>query len=74
MGVSELFVNMSPSSLKVYRILQSSKKMTFKEISSQTDYSTRTVRYALRDLNDAGLIGKIPDMSDLRRCFYTINR
>ena len=74
MGISDLFVNLSPSSLKIYRILQSSKKMTFTEISSQTDYSTRTVRYALRNLNDAGLIGKIPDMSDLRRCFYTINR
>jgi DNA-binding MarR family transcriptional regulator len=74
MGINELFMNLPPSSLRVYKILQTSKQMTFKEISSQTNYSTRTVRYALRDLSDAGLIGKIPDMTDLRRCYYSINR
>ncbi|MFX0204574.1 MAG: winged helix-turn-helix domain-containing protein [Candidatus Hodarchaeota archaeon] len=74
MGISELFLNLPPSSLKIYKILQSQNQMTFKEITSQTSYSTRTVRYALRDLSDAGLIGKIPDMTDLRRCYYSINR
>ncbi|MFW9903632.1 MAG: winged helix-turn-helix domain-containing protein [Candidatus Thorarchaeota archaeon] len=74
MGISELFMKMPPSSLKIYKILQSQRQMTFKEITSQTDYSTRTVRYALRDLSDAGLIGKIPDITDLRRCYYSINR
>ncbi|UCG00750.1 MAG: winged helix-turn-helix transcriptional regulator [Candidatus Heimdallarchaeota archaeon] len=73
MGMTE-FMNLPPSSLKIYQILQTRKQMTFKEITSHTSYSTRTVRYALRDLNDAGLIGKIPDMTDLRRIYYTINR
>lgn len=61
---------MPPSSLKVYQILRSAQRMRFIDIASQTNYSTRTVRYALRDLTDAGLISKIPDMNDLRRCFY----
>ena len=72
--MNEIFMNLAPSSLQIYKILQTRKQMTFKEITSQTKYSTRTVRYALRDLSDAGIIGKIPDMTDLRRCFYSINR
>ncbi len=68
------FANMPPSSQKVYNIIQTGKQMRFKDIASQTKYSTRTVRYALRDLKDAGLIGQIPDMMDLRRCYYiTLN-
>ncbi|MFX0013371.1 MAG: winged helix-turn-helix domain-containing protein [Promethearchaeota archaeon] len=74
MATVELFANMSPASLKIYQILQSANKMTFKEISSQTRYSTRTVRYAIQNLHDAGLIGKVPDITDLRRIYYTINR
>ena len=68
----KLFSNMPPSSLKVYQILRSAQRMRFNDIASQTNYSTRTVRYALRDLTDAGLISKIPDMNDLRRCYYFV--
>ncbi|MFX1284645.1 MAG: winged helix DNA-binding protein [Promethearchaeota archaeon] len=69
---NKLFVNMPPSSKKVYNIILAGKQMRFKDITEQTKYSTRTVRYALRDLKDAGLIGQIPDMMDLRRCYYTL--
>ena len=62
---------MPPSSLKVYEIIQTSKTLRFQDIASQTNYSTRTVRYALRDLKEAGLVGKIYDINDMRRCFYT---
>lgn len=65
--------NLPPSSLKVYNILQTHKKMTFQEITSQTTYSTRTIRYALRELREAGLVGQIPNMTDLRRCYYFIH-
>ena len=67
----KLISNMPPSSLKVYEIIQTSKRLRFADIASQTNYSTRTVRYALRDLKDAGLVGKIYDINDMRRCFYT---
>ena len=68
----KLFVKMPPSSKRVYNIIQTGKQMRFKDIALKTKYSTRTVRYALRDLKDAGLIGQIPDMMDLRRCYYIL--
>jgi DNA-binding MarR family transcriptional regulator len=68
---NKLFSRMAPSSLKIYEIIKTSKRLRFDDIASQTKYSTRTVRYALRDLKNAGLIGKIHDINDMRRCYYT---
>ncbi|MFX1517313.1 MAG: winged helix-turn-helix domain-containing protein [Promethearchaeota archaeon] len=73
MSTPGMVKNLPPSSVKVYNILQTNKQMTFQEITSQTNYSTRTIRYALRELKDAGLISQIPNMQDLRRCYYFIH-
>lgn len=62
---------MPPSVQKVYRTLQSGKRMHVGEIESKTRYSPRTVRQALRHLKNAGLISQIPDMMDMRRHYYT---
>jgi Mn-dependent DtxR family transcriptional regulator len=64
---------MPPSVQKVYRTLQSGKRMHVGEIESKTRYSPRTVRQALRHLKNAGLISQIPDMMDMRRHYYTTN-
>ena len=61
---------MPPSVQKVYRTLQSGKRMHVGDIESKTKYSPRTVRQALRQLKNAQLISQIPDMYDMRRHYY----
>lgn len=64
--------NLSPSARIVFQILETEKQMRANEIDSQAPYSRRTVRYALRQLQNARLITQIPDMLDARRNFYAI--
>ncbi|UCG04160.1 MAG: ArsR family transcriptional regulator [Candidatus Heimdallarchaeota archaeon] len=64
---------MSPSAQIVYQVLRTREKLTTQQIVSQTRYSIRTIRYALRHLMNAHLIVQIPDIRDARRCYYTIN-
>ncbi|MHA2244902.1 MAG: MarR family transcriptional regulator [Candidatus Hodarchaeales archaeon] len=61
---------MPPSVQKVFRTLQSGKRMHVGDIESKTKYSPRTVRQALRHLKNAQLITQIPDMYDMRRHYY----
>ncbi len=61
---------MPPSVQKVFRALQSGKRMHVGDIESRTKYSPRTVRQALRQLKNAHLITQIPDMYDMRRHYY----
>jgi DNA-binding transcriptional regulator GbsR (MarR family) len=68
----KLVTVMPPSVQKVYRTLQAGKRMHVGEIESKTQYSPRTVRQALRQLKNAKLISKIPDMMDMRRHYYMV--
>jgi DNA-binding MarR family transcriptional regulator len=64
---------LSPSALSIFEILrESEKQMTFDEIEARSQYSTRTVRHAIRQLKDAELIKRVPNLFDTRRCYYTI--
>lgn len=67
---SKLVEVMPPSVQKVYRTLQSGKRMHVGDIESRTSYSPRTVRQALRLLKQANLIAKVPDMFDMRRHYF----
>lgn len=69
----KLVNSLSPSAQMVYRTLQLNKKMHVGEIESITPYSSRTIRYALRQLKDVRLIIQVPDMMDIRRHYYVIN-
>ena len=40
------------------------------DIESKTQYSPRTVRHVLRQLQRAQLVMRVPDMMDLRRHYY----
>lgn len=64
---------MPPSAQIVYQIILSHEPLTSKELVSETRYSIRTIRYALRRLMNAQLIVQIPDIRDTRRCFYAIS-
>lgn len=63
---------LSPSAEIILSILRIEGKMYVGEIHSKSRYSIRTVRYALRHLQDAGLIVKIKDLTDMRRHFYAV--
>ncbi|MHA2246974.1 MAG: hypothetical protein ACXADY_18670 [Candidatus Hodarchaeales archaeon] len=63
---------MPPSAQIVYQILRTHKTLSSKELLSETQYSIRTIRYAIRRLMNAQMIIQIPDMTDTRRCFYAV--
>ena len=72
-------INLPPSSLKIYSILQNrTSKVSEDLLSSQqlatiSKYSPRTVRYALNKLKDKKLVMKVYDLLDARRCYWIIN-
>jgi DNA-binding MarR family transcriptional regulator len=59
-----------PSAAKVLRILKNSGPLTPKDISGETTFSSRTVRYALKILLKLGLIRKLPNLRDARQFIY----
>jgi DNA-binding MarR family transcriptional regulator len=63
---------MSPSVQKVFATLETTDKMYVGDIEARTRYSSRTVRQALRQLLNADLIVRVPDMYDMRRHYYRI--
>ncbi|MHA2297474.1 MAG: MarR family transcriptional regulator [Candidatus Hodarchaeales archaeon] len=71
--VKKTIDNLSPSAQMVYKALQLNEKMHVGDIESITPLSSRTIRYALRQLTDVRLIIQVPDMMDIRRHYYAIN-
>jgi transcription initiation factor IIE alpha subunit len=68
-----ILVNLPPSALAIYKIIESKKKVEVREIEKNTRYSQRTVRNALRILCNTNLIVKIPNIHDMRRHYYASN-
>lgn len=48
------------------------KPLSSLEIAKESKFSARTVRYILKKLQKKGLVKKIPDLLDMRRCFYKL--
>ena len=65
-------LKLSPSIQEIYYILKQNGPQTPKEISAQTSYAPRTLRYALKKLLELHLIKKSPNFEDLRQNFYKI--
>ncbi len=68
-----LMAEFSPSVQKVYEVLLVNDQMTITDIRGKTQYSRRTVSFALRQLIKAGLITRVPKLLDMRRYHYTIS-
>ncbi len=72
-------MNLPPSSVKIYLILHERKSKTEEvllsssQLARMSKYSPRTVRYALRKLNNEKLVIKIYDVFDARKCYWTIH-
>ncbi|MDO9539954.1 MAG: winged helix-turn-helix domain-containing protein [Methanocalculus sp.] len=56
----------------MYKILESGRQMTQKELVMETSLSSRTVRYALRRLKDEGIIIERHSFIDARQSFYAL--
>ena len=59
------------STKDVYFLL---KRRNFRasELQRKTNYSARTVRTALRQLLELNLIERIPNLLDMRSCYYQV--
>lgn len=58
------------SVLRVYNYLKRNGPAMTHEIASALNLSLRTVRYALKQLVDLGIVQKTPDITDPRRYIY----
>ncbi len=71
-------MSLPPSSIEIYSILhrkelESNNFSSSKQIANISNYSPRTVRYALKKLKAEDLVIKIHDLYDARRCYWIIN-
>lgn len=61
------------SAQEVYSLLCTNGALKPREIGNHTTLSNRTIRYALKILVDDMLVRRVPDLTDLRSHFYTVN-
>ncbi|MFX0206211.1 MAG: hypothetical protein ACFFDT_09500 [Candidatus Hodarchaeota archaeon] len=66
-----LLRHLPPSAQKIYQILHSRDVMRVSDLESETPYSSRMIRYALRYLLDQRLVTQVRDNW---YCYFTINR
>jgi transcription initiation factor IIE alpha subunit len=64
--------DMPPAAQVVYHFLQAGEELNTMELEYKTQYSPRSVRYALRYLIEANLIIQMTDINDARRRFYVL--
>ena len=57
---------------KNYDVIRSEKRVKPLKIVDMTNLSPRSVRHALKKLENRDLISKTPDLSDLRSSFYSL--
>lgn len=63
---------MPPSARTVYEVLQTQGPLTHKALVDEAGIPGRTVRYAVRRLRDAGLLGARCNLMDCRQCFFFV--
>ena len=57
---------------KIYDVIRSEKRVKPLRIVDMTNLSPRSVRHALKKLENKDLVSKTPDLSDLRSSFYSL--
>lgn len=61
------------AAVPLLRYLEANGKKTQRELISNLNLPTRTVRYSIRRLLERGLIKKVPNLKDMRSVFYLID-
>ncbi|MHA1992586.1 MAG: hypothetical protein ACW981_11200 [Candidatus Hodarchaeales archaeon] len=67
-GEEKIFL-LPPSCLQVYHLLQN-QTLTFSEIYKRINFSDRTIREALKTLQNLDLVEKIPMLTDMRKSYF----
>jgi len=63
---------LSPSAKLVLKTLEYEGELTQAQLVEQTRLSSRTVRYALRQLEDAEIVTSRISFVDARQCIYSL--
>ena len=58
------------STRDVYHLIKRKQVINSKGISHRTNYGDRTIRSALKRLIDLRLVIRVPDLQDMRSCYY----
>lgn len=69
----EALIDLPPSSKFIYKTLSREGSMTLKQITEETLLCSRTARYGLTKLEEAGLVDAAPALNDGRQSCYSIS-
>ena len=58
------------STRDVYYLIKRKQQIDSKGISRRTKYGDRTIRSAIKRLIDLRLVKRVPNLHDMRSCFY----
>lgn len=61
------------SSKRLIAVLAESGQLTQKQLINKVKMPAKTVRYALKRLDESNLIVSIPNLQDMRSMFYQLN-
>ena len=70
--IEEALGDLPPSAKLVYKVLEYNHHLPQKKLVEKSRLSTRTLRYALNELEDAGLVESRPGLYDARQTCYSI--
>ncbi|MFX0184732.1 MAG: hypothetical protein ACFE95_16740 [Candidatus Hodarchaeota archaeon] len=63
-----------PATQEVFQIISTENPLHVNEIKARSNYSSRTVQVALHQLKQLHLICQKPDMQDMRRRIYYVDK
>jgi DNA-binding MarR family transcriptional regulator len=69
----ERLADLPPSAKLVAKVLEYDGPLTQRELSDETLLPTRTVRYALNRLDDAGVVESRVSFTDARKRIYSLD-
>jgi thiosulfate/3-mercaptopyruvate sulfurtransferase len=72
--IEEALSDLPPSAKLVYKVLEYNDRLSQKRLVEETRLSSRTLRYAITQLEDAGLVESRPALHDARQTCYTLVR
>lgn len=61
-----------PSAQTVYEVLNEEGPATHKELLTEMEMPGRTIRYAVKRLKEAGIIGERCKLMDCRQCYFFV--
>lgn len=66
------FDDLPPSAQTVYEVLNEEGPATHKELLTEMEMPGRTIRYAVKRLKEAGIIGERCKLMDCRQCYFFV--